>query len=400
MSLQFFKNYNILCKIGEGSFSEVLKVQSIKTGQVFAAKRLKKMFKDDLDLLTCVELAAIKNMDHHPNVIEIIDIVCDPLPGHLTLIFELMDMSLYEYLKTRKRCPSELKVRLFLYQLICGIRHLHLNGIFHRDIKPENILLKFDSKHQFGFSQIELLKIADMGSACNIYKSPPHTAYISTRWYRAPECLLSHGYYGPKMDIWSLGCVFYEMLTLLPLFPGDNELDQLYRIHDILGTPTISMLSRTKMFMFPKRKPIGLHNLLPATSDDGVDILSRCLIYLPEIRFDISRIANHSYFRNLRTSSSEFYSTPSLICPAAKKCTQLTARKANPLKDTLNANKTLKSKGKLTSVTSRSLDTQIFSISNRENILKQKERIWGMSPGNAKTALIKTTIFPQRRKIK
>lgn len=177
-----------------------------------------------------------------------------------------MDMSLYEYLKTRKRCPSELKVRLFLYQLVCGIRHLHLNGIFHRDIKPENILLKFDSKHQFGFSQvrlllskppntieilinlfkIELLKIADMGSACNIYKSPPHTAYISTRWYRAPECLLSHGYYGPKMDIWSLGCVFYEMLTLLPLFPGDNELDQLYRIHDILGTPTISMLSRFK----------------------------------------------------------------------------------------------------------------------------------------------------------
>lgn len=83
----------------------------------------------------------------------------------------------------------------------------------------------------------ETVKLADFGSCRGIYSKAPFTEYISTRWYRAPECLLTDGYYGYKMDIWGVGCVFFEMLSLFPLFPGNNELDQIHRIHNILGTP-------------------------------------------------------------------------------------------------------------------------------------------------------------------
>ncbi|CAG7826117.1 unnamed protein product [Allacma fusca] len=89
-----------------------------------------------------------------------------------------------------------------MFQLMRALRHLHKHGIFHRDVKPENILLKND-----------LLKLGDLGSVRGLYSRPPYTEYISTRWYRSPECLLTCGYYSFKMDVWAAGCVFYEILT-------------------------------------------------------------------------------------------------------------------------------------------------------------------------------------------
>ena len=108
------------------------------------------------------------------------------------------------------------------------------DGIFHRDIKPENILLKDDN----------IIKLADLGSCKGIYSKPPFTEYISTRWYRAPECLLTDGYYNYKMDIWGVGCVFFEILSLFPLFPGDDEIDQVSKIHNILGSPPIELFNK------------------------------------------------------------------------------------------------------------------------------------------------------------
>ena len=97
----------------------------------------------------------------------------------------------------------------------------------------ENILLSGDT-----------IKLADLGSCRGLYSKPPLTEYISTRWYRAPECLMTDGHYGYKMDIWGVGCVFFEVLSLFPLFPGDNELDQIHKIHNILGTPPAELLEK------------------------------------------------------------------------------------------------------------------------------------------------------------
>jgi renal tumor antigen len=90
----------------------------------------------------------------------------------------------------------------------------------------------------------DTVKLADLGSCRGLYNNPPLTEYISTRWYRAPECLLTDGHYGYKMDIWGVGCVLFEILSLFPLFPGDNELDQINKIHNVLGTPSQDLVDK------------------------------------------------------------------------------------------------------------------------------------------------------------
>lgn len=135
-------------------------------------------------------------------------------------------MNLYEAMKNRKNPMSTKKIKFFMFQVLLAISHMHQKGIFHRDIKPENILVRDDH-----------VKLADLGSCKGKYSPHPHTEYISTRWYRAPECLMTDGYYNEKMDIWGFGCVLFELIMKCVLFPGKDELDQVHKIHNVLGTP-------------------------------------------------------------------------------------------------------------------------------------------------------------------
>ncbi|KAF4018149.1 hypothetical protein G4228_009487 [Cervus hanglu yarkandensis] len=182
-----------------------MKMQNLRDGNYYACKQMKQHFESDRK------------------------------SGSLALICELMEMNIYELIQGIRHPLSEKKITHYMYQLCKSLDHMHRNGIFHRDVKPENILVKQD-----------VLKLGDFGSCRSVYSRQPYTEYISTRWYRAPECLLTDGFYGFKMDLWSAGCVLYEMASLQPLFPGANELDQISRIHDVMGTPAEKTLTKFK----------------------------------------------------------------------------------------------------------------------------------------------------------
>lgn len=247
------------------------------------------------------EIQALKRLTPHPNIVRLLEVLYDEPTGRLALVFELMDMNLYDSINGKKTYLPEQKVKSQMYSILKGIDHMHRNGIFHRDIKPENILLLEDQ-----------IKIADFGSWRGLYSKQPFTEYISTRWYRAPEWLLTDGYYGYKMDLWGLGWVFFEVLCLYPLFPGNNELDQISKIHDIMGTPKPELLEgfakhATHMEVnFPEKIGTGIAPLLKHVSKNWIDLLEKLLLYDPDDRITASQALKHAYFKDLRENDARY----------------------------------------------------------------------------------------------
>lgn len=143
------------------------------------------------------------------------------------------------------------------------------------DENRENLLISGDR-----------LKLADLGSCRGIYSKQPYTEYISTRWYRSPECLMTDGYYGYKMDIWGAGCVMFETTSLFPLFPGNDELDQIHKIHNVLGTPKREILDRFQRYAthmelsFETQRGAGIRHLIPYASPECIEAIRNQSIHL------------------------------------------------------------------------------------------------------------------------
>ena len=200
---------------------------------------------------------------------------------------------MYEWTRGRRMPPPEAEVKEHIKSLLVGLDHMHKNGIFHRDIKPENVLINE-----------ETLKIADFGSCKGMYSKQPYTEYISTRWYRSPECLMTDGYYSFKMDLWGVGCVFFEILALFPLFPGKNEMDQIHKIHNILGTPSEAIQKSfqskaTHMeIQFPVKQGTGFEKMISHASPLAKDLISKLLKYSEHERYSTQQALNHPYFGN------------------------------------------------------------------------------------------------------
>ncbi|XP_046849462.1 MAPK/MAK/MRK overlapping kinase-like isoform X2 [Xenia sp. Carnegie-2017] len=322
------QKYRILGKKGEGTFSEVLKIQNVRDGSYFACKKMKQHY-DSLEQVNNLrEVQAMRRLTPHPNVIDLKEVIYDRKSGHLALVCELMDMNLYEFIRGRRQYLPEEEVKSYMYQVCKSIDHMHRNGIFHRDVKPENILIKND-----------IVKLADFGSCRSVYSKQPYTEYISTRWYRAPECLLTDGYYSYKMDIWSLGCVFFEVLSLHPLFPGSNEVDQIAKIHDVLGTPPQNVLnkltnkSRSINFQFPLKQGTGIRKLLPHVSMECVELIELMCAYDPDDRISARQILRNHYFKKQKDADRK-------AAAAEKDKNKLTDQQSKINTSTLNKHKT------------------------------------------------------------
>ena len=222
-----------------------------------------------------------------------------------------MESDLHQVIKANSDLTDD-HHRFFLYQMLRGMKFIHSAKVFHRDLKPKNVLANSDCK----------LKICDFGLARPNFNDAPHTVfwtdYVATRWYRAPElCGSFFAKYQPAVDIWSLGCIFAEVLRGKPLFPGKNVVDQLNLITDILGAPDAATVEKVrndkaKRFLrnMPNKEPIDLFDKFPNASHDACSILKDMLTFDADKRPSAETLLQHPYFDGLADVRNEPAAAP------------------------------------------------------------------------------------------
>ena len=301
----------MITRLGGGSFADVYKAKEKSTGELVAIKVLKRKYKkweDCLELRECSSLqklhdSSLANKPGAENIIKLKQIIFIKKTGTLNLVFEYMKTDLLELMKEQEpRKLNEEQIRDIMYQTLLGLSFMHKYGFFHRDMKPENLLLNGKK-----------IKIADFGLAREIRSVPPYTEYVSTRYYRAPECILQFTNYNSPIDIWGLGCIMAEMyLHPQPLFCGSNEKEVLFKICSVLGTPTYDtwndgiQQANIVGIKFPTNPGIDLEKIITGASSEAIDLIKQMLQWDPNKRATAKALLKHPFFTN-HTINSYFY---------------------------------------------------------------------------------------------
>lgn len=307
-------NYTLLKLIGKGAYGAVYLAEDA-TGNRVAVKYIVNAFTGSTDSRRIFR--EIKVMQHfkHPNIIELQGVI---LPRDTTtftgmyIVSELMETDLHRVIHSRQDLTSD-HISYFIYQLLCALKHLHAASVLHRDLKPANLLVNSDCS----------LKICDFGLAreTDVSLSVALTEYVVTRWYRAPEVLLSGGQYTAAIDVWSVGCILGELLMRRPLFPGENYLHQLQLIMQTLGSPSLDDLhfvqteaARQFILRQPYHRGVPFSQLMPHVRGPCLDLLHRMLLFDPHKRITIDEALAHPFMARVRAARSHV----SEIDPPAK----------------------------------------------------------------------------------
>jgi len=280
-------------KLGEGTYGKVYLAQDKVTKEYVAMKKMVLETEDEGIPSTAIrEISLLKELSDHPNIVKLKNVLY--LRNKLYLIFEYLEQDLKVYMDSVSVMDSTL-VKSYLYQMLKGIEYCHSHRILHRDLKPQNLLI--DKRGR--------LKLADFGLS-RAFGIPlrHYTHEVVTLWYRAPEILLGQSRYSTPVDIWSAGCIFAEMASKMPLFPGDSEIDQLFRIFRTLGTPNDKVwpgVSKLPDYQptFPQNPPQSLAKIFPMLEPAGIDLLEKMLQYEPSMRVSAKSALEHPYFNNL-----------------------------------------------------------------------------------------------------
>ncbi|KAM6282847.1 serine/threonine-protein kinase MAK [Porphyrio hochstetteri] len=282
--------YTVMKQLGDGTYGSVLMGKSNESGELVAIKRMKRKFYSWDECMNLREVKSLKKLNH-ANVIKLKEVIREN--DHLYFVFEYMKENLYQLMKDRNKLFPESVIRNMMYQILQGLAFIHKHGFFHRDMKPENLLCIGP----------ELVKIADFGLARELRSQPPYTDYVSTRWYRAPEVLLRSSIYSSPIDMWAVGSIMAELYTLRPLFPGTSEVDEIFKICQVLGTPKKSdwpegyHLASAMNFRFPQCVPISLKTLIPNASNEAIQLMSDMLNWNPKKRPTASQALKYPYFQ-------------------------------------------------------------------------------------------------------
>lgn len=274
--------YEKLEKIGEGTYGAVYKARCKETSELMALKKLKLETETEGFPITSIRETITLLKGKHPNVIDVREIVFGNRLDQIYIVMEYMDRDLKSLMNDMKRPFKVEEVKLLMKQLLSAIAHLHSNWILHRDLKTSNLLINKG-----------ILKVGDFGLARE-YGSPlkQYTNKVVTLWYRAPELLLQTGKYSTPVDVWSIGCIFGELLTMKPLFPGQSEVQQIDLIFRALGSPNeelwpeyekIRLVQKVK---FPTHRFNRLREKLTdpkMLSDKGFHFWNKLLAYDPGV---------------------------------------------------------------------------------------------------------------------
>jgi cyclin-dependent kinase 1 len=283
-------------KIGEGTYGVVFKGRNKKTGEIVAMKKIRLESEDEGVPSTAIrEISLLKELQH-PNIVCLQDVLMQE--AKLYLIFEFLTMDLKKYMDTaipKDELMDPKLVKSYTYQLLQGMLFCHQRRVLHRDLKPQNLLIDKNG----------VIKIADFGLA-RAFGIPVrvYTHEVVTLWYRAPEILLGSPKYSCPIDIWSVGAIFAEMCNHRPLFQGDSEIDQLFRIFRVLRTPTedlwpgVTQLPDYKA-TFPTWSTFNLKASMKNITAEGLDFLEQTLLYDPSKRISAKKALLHPYFDDL-----------------------------------------------------------------------------------------------------
>ncbi|XP_077941220.1 cyclin-dependent kinase 11B isoform X3 [Gasterosteus aculeatus] len=289
------EEFQCLNRIEEGTYGVVYRAKDKKTDEIVALKRLKmEKEKEGFPITSLREINTILKAQH-PNIVTVREIVVGSNMDKIYIVMNYVEHDLKSLMETMKQPFLPGEVKTLMIQLLRGVRHLHDNWILHRDLKTSNLLL----------SHKGILKIGDFGLARE-YGSPlkPYTPVVVTLWYRSPELLLGAKEYSTAVDMWSVGCIFGELLTQKPLFPGKSEIDQINKIFKDLGSPSEKIwpgygeLPAVKKMTFTEYPYNHLRKRFGALlSDQGFDLMNKFLTYCPSKRILSDEGLKHEYFR-------------------------------------------------------------------------------------------------------
>lgn len=329
MTSEKLENFNVsdryknLKLLGEGSYGTVCSAIDLKSIQIdayhtdvqlqsttphIAIKKVHNIFHKKVLLKRAIrELCLMKHFNGHKNIISLVKVKLDDgtSNGGLYCYQELCDFDLAGVIYSPNQF-SEFHIQSFTYQILCGLKYIHSADVIHRDLKPGNILVTMQGT----------LKICDFGLARGINHKfqrgdigeTPITNYVATRWYRAPELMLSNNSYNKSIDMWAVGCILAELYGRRPLFLGKDQVMQVSEILKVLGTPPESLI-RLKNWQFTpfnfKYLPISFSSVYPNASNLAISLLENLLLWDCDQRLRVEESLNHPFFEGIRSAGAE-----------------------------------------------------------------------------------------------